>query len=241
MTNYFPEDKEFINSVKKTLDALSSRVYLSDFLNPWEISLTRHALAGSNRKIDEWGGYDAASRKRIVASAHNIKQSMFRITPIEFKPNSMINYPNRKSVISRFSNKNVPLESIGDIIHSGDRYYIMLDSEHGNIIVEDANITLGIKLPSNLQAKDKKEMSSTVASTRLDSICSTAYKPSRSKLKGLIENGGAMIDYSFIYKGGKEVAEGSVISLRGFPRVQLTEIGDVSKKGRTRIKIKFID
>ncbi|MBU1022655.1 hypothetical protein KKB99_00115 [bacterium] len=239
--NIFPEDNTFLKSITDHLDSLDSKFWLSNFLFPWEISLARNAASGADFKIEEWGGFKNSLRKRLIFAEHKIKQSMFNITPIEFKPYNWIAYFTRKAVLDAFSQKGVPSELIGDIHKSTDCWLLMIDTKFSNIEFDNAAINASTNFPLDSICPPKEKITGTTASVRLDSICSIAFEPSRGKLKGLIENSGAMIDYRFVSKAGREVKEGSIISLRGFPRFKLCYVGDVTKKGRTRVTLELID
>lgn len=237
----FPEDAAFIDKIQNQIDGLKGKTFLSDFLFPWELSLIRHAMLNTDLQVDEWGGIDNALRKRIVGSTHRIKRSMFKIELIEFIPESRVVYHNKRSVLNAFNNLEIDSELLGDMMQVGDSWFIAMDKSNGEIEINDAEIIHDSKLPSDAVRKSPPEISGTAASVRLDSICSIAFKPSRGKLKGLITNGGAMVDYKFVNKGSKEINQGSVISLRGFPRVCLAELGEPTKKGRARVKLNIMD
>ncbi len=237
----FPEDAAFISRIKSRIDGLKGKPLLSDFLFPWEISLVRHVALDTDLQVDEWGGMENALRKRVVGATRKIKRSMFRIELVEFKPQSRIVYHNKKSVLHAFYDKGVPSESMGDIMQSDDSWFVPIDKSASDIEFSDAELIHDVDLPSDAVRKSQPAISGTTASVRLDSICSIAFKPSRGKLKGLIANGGAMVDYRFVNKGSREIGEGSVISLRGFPRFCLVEIGAVTKKGRARVRVDVLD
>lgn len=237
----FPEDAAFISRIKSRIDGLKGKTFLSDFLFPWEISLIRHAVPDTDLNVDEWGGIENAFRKRVAGSTRKIKRSMFKIELVEFKPQSRIAYHNRKSVLSAFYNQGINAESMGDIIQVDDSWFVAIDKIASEIEFSDAELIHDAGLPAEAVRRQQVEMSGTAASVRLDSICSIAFKPSRGKLKGLIANGGAMVDYRFVNKGSREIGEGSVISLRGFPRFRLVEIGDATKKGRARVRVDILD
>ena len=239
--NIFPEDIALIKSITDQLDSPDSKSCLSNFLYPWEISLARNAALDYDFMIDEWGGLKNSLRKRILFSKNKIKQSMFNITPVEFKPDSWINYSNRKTVLDALSQKGFSSELIGDIHKSTDSWILLIDSKFTDVEFDDALINPATNIPPECIHPQKEKISGTTSSVRLDSLCSIAFKPSRGKLKGLIENSGAMIDYRFVTKAGRVVKEGAIISLRGFPRFKLCEVGAVTKKGRTRVSLELMD
>ena len=77
----------------------------------------------------------------------------------------------------------------------------------------------------------------TVASVRLDSIVSSAFGMAREKAAALIKSGRVQIDHLDCLKPDRAVQEGAVITARGFGKAVLTEVGGLSKKGRTGVVI----
>ena len=77
----------------------------------------------------------------------------------------------------------------------------------------------------------------TVASLRLDAVLSSAFGISRTKAAELILAGRARLNHQICEKTDKEVGENVLLSIRGMGRAKLLEVGGVSKKGRSFIKI----
>ncbi|MDY4576031.1 MAG: RNA-binding protein, partial [Intestinibacter sp.] len=83
-----------------------------------------------------------------------------------------------------------------------------------------------------------KEISFTVSSLRIDSIISGVYNLSRTESVKLIKGEKVNIDYEKILSPSKEVKSQSLVSVRGHGRF-IVEIGDLTKKGRIKIKGKI--
>lgn len=77
----------------------------------------------------------------------------------------------------------------------------------------------------------------TVSSLRLDAVTATAFSMSRGRAAELIAAGRVNLDHAPCLKPDKPVAEGAVLTARGFGRARLREVGGLSKKGRTGITI----
>ena len=77
----------------------------------------------------------------------------------------------------------------------------------------------------------------TVSSLRLDAVTATAFSMSRGRAAELISAGRVNLDHVPCLKPDKPVAEGAVLTARGFGRARLREVGGLSKKGRTGITI----
>jgi RNA-binding protein YlmH len=239
--NIFHDDESFVEKVAETFRKSGSELYLSDFIFPWEISLCHHAFAGKKLEMDEWGGYDGALRKRFITATHRIKRTMFKVTCFELKPSSMLAFRNRRIVQESLLSVGIIDSKIGDILTGSDSYFVFIESVSKVPEIIDAAINAVEKPPVEILHKRQQNVSGTVSSARLDSICALAFKPSREKIQGLIENGGAMVNYQYAYKPSKEVQENSIISLRGFPRFKLIKVGEITKRGRMPVEVEFID
>ena len=77
----------------------------------------------------------------------------------------------------------------------------------------------------------------TVASLRLDAVLSAAFGISRTKATEIIASGYVSLNHQVCLRTDKEVVEDSLLSVRGLGRAKLLEIGGLSRKGRSFIKI----
>jgi len=83
-----------------------------------------------------------------------------------------------------------------------------------------------------------KEITSTVASMRLDALLSVAFQSSRSSLTALIDGGKTFVNGRLVTKAGQSLTEGDIVSVRGKGRFIVSEIKNLTKKGRTVVSIK---
>ena len=78
----------------------------------------------------------------------------------------------------------------------------------------------------------RKTVQFTVQSPRFDAILGETFRLSRTKATKLIAAGAACLNYLPCLKNDAPVTEGDVISLKGFGKATLAEIGGQSRKGR---------
>lgn len=71
----------------------------------------------------------------------------------------------------------------------------------------------------------------------MDSIIKLGFSLSRGNALELIKAGKAFVNSRLSEKGSTVISEGSVISLRGFGKLKLKTIGELTKKGRTYVEI----
>ena len=82
-----------------------------------------------------------------------------------------------------------------------------------------------------------KVIRDTVPSLRLDAVAAAAFSRSRGRAAELIAAGKVNLDHVPCLKGDKPVAEGAVLTARGFGKAKLTQVGGLSKKGRVGITV----
>ncbi|MBQ8039355.1 MAG: RNA-binding protein, partial [Lachnospiraceae bacterium] len=86
-------------------------------------------------------------------------------------------------------------------------------------------------------APELKEISSTVASLRLDAFLSVAFQTSRSSLTAFIDGGKTYVNGRLAVKAGMQLEEGDIVSVRGKGRFIVNEIKNMTKKGRIVVSI----
>ena len=83
-----------------------------------------------------------------------------------------------------------------------------------------------------------QEVRDTVSSLRLDAVASTGFRMARGKAADLITSGRVQVNWRECTKPDKLLSAGDTVSARGFGKFELTEVGGVTKKGRTAIVLK---
>jgi RNA-binding protein YlmH len=83
-----------------------------------------------------------------------------------------------------------------------------------------------------------KIIKDTVASMRLDNIVSSGFSISRDKASSAVKSGIVALQHQVCVKSDKQVEEGDVISVRGLGKIELIQVGNITRKGRTGVVIK---
>lgn len=94
--------------------------------------------------------------------------------------------------------------------------------------------------PANLHIPEVKceEVRDTVSSLRLDAVASTGFRMARGKAADLVASGRVQVNWRECTKPDKLLARGDTVSARGFGKFVLSEVGGITKKGRTSIVLK---
>ena len=77
----------------------------------------------------------------------------------------------------------------------------------------------------------------TVASLRLDAVAGEAFHLARGKCQTLIGAEKAQVNWNIVTNTSHQLKEGDLVSLRGFGRFRIKEIGGKTKKDRTALEI----
>lgn len=60
---------------------------------------------------------------------------------------------------------------------------------------------------------------------------------SRDKASGLILDGSVSLNHAELYDKSKAVVQGDIITVRGFGKFRISNVGDANRKGRTRFTV----
>lgn len=90
-----------------------------------------------------------------------------------------------------------------------------------------------LKAPKGLQLRD------TVASLRLDSILAGGMKTSRSRAAEIIREGQVLVEHQPEERMDRVLSPGQLISVRGFGRIRLLEVGQPTRKNRLPVTLEI--
>ena len=79
----------------------------------------------------------------------------------------------------------------------------------------------------------------TVASLRLDCILSAGMKTSRGRAAEIIRTGAVSVDHSPEERTDRVLSAGQLLSIRGFGRIRLTEVGSPTRKDRLPVTLEI--
>jgi RNA-binding protein YlmH len=86
-----------------------------------------------------------------------------------------------------------------------------------------------------------EEMNFTVASLRLDGICSDVYRISRTKIVDPIRAGRCRVNWKAEEDPSKPLKAGDMVSVQGLGRFKVLDVEGMTKKGKIRVRVgKFI-
>ena len=235
-----------------------------------QIEIDRHIGSAGKRATVFWGGYTGSERKMLFCLPDYISDSVGMpvrelgaeellpwleesfaesMTVLRVKGSGFRELEHR-SYLGSLLSLGIERSVVGDIV---------VQSPHEALVVCEKKIadylltswkTVGadtvkvsaIELPVNFTVERKYEtIHDTIASDRLDCILAALTNLSREKAQGMIRAGLVDVDFMTEQRPDRSVAEGAMLSVRGYGRYEVVGTDGVTRKGRLRlIAKKFI-
>lgn len=97
----------------------------------------------------------------------------------------------------------------------------------------------GLDEPPEIEAPRGTMLRDTVPSLRLDAILSSGMKLSRARAAELIREGAVAVEHRQETRTDRVLEAGQLLSIRGFGRVRLREVGDMTRKERLPVLLEI--
>lgn len=218
------------------------------FLDPYQQKIFNNVLYRfPELKSTLWGGYDDSERKigMIYPHYYTMDGISFPISAVKISGNFNFYRPGHRDVLGALLSLGIKREMLGDILTWENCFFCYMMEEVkdfvelrltkiGKTSVSVQEIELNqVRVP----AKQYKEIFSTVASLRLDSVASSAFGLSRSKTLPYIKGEKVKVNWEVITDPSFEVNPGDILSVTGKGRAKFIKTQGKSRKGRIKIII----
>ncbi len=211
------------------------------FLDEAEQQVARQALIHTDPACYRfWGGYDDAERCVLGCFPDylpvQIEDFPLQMMAFRYRAEKALTH---RDVLGTLLSQGVKRETVGDILCGEDLIVVFLRDEIVPYIREQIVKIggVGVKLLENYDgpmpaAHTYMSMQDTIASPRLDVIVKSLTRTSREKAAQMIVSGAVSLDHVVSLEVAATVAEGAVVSIRGYGRFVVDRIGPPTKKGR---------
>lgn len=218
------------------------------FLSVREAQLAQF-LFGKTEGLYLFGGYTDAERKMLVYLPDYFDETylMDENSPLICLRASFYKdaSPTHRDFLGALMGCSIVREAVGDILVGEQSCDFFVTTEIAPYILQNfenaGRVSLKLQqIPLNqVSLPEQKfiEIKDTVASVRLDSILSSGFRISRSAAAEHICAGKAAVDGLNCKKPDRSISEGAKISLRGYGKIKLSQIGHTTKKGRISVVI----
>lgn len=219
----------------------------SGFLSEGEQALSEEFLSYMGAaEYEFFGGYEGAMRRILCIYPEYVQpeHSEFPLRIIRFDSRGAGSLTHR-DYLGSLMGLGINRNQTGDILCDDSGAYAVLSPAAAEMAVFEISKIGRVGVKSRFAdgeapvREDKfSEITATVASLRLDCVISAALRVSREKAAALIRSGSVSVNHGITESVSENVAEGSVLSVRGYGRFILSELGGSTKKDRIHITIK---
>ena len=219
----------------------------SKFLTPAESqSVSEHFSRRKDAILNVDGGFEGAERTRAVFMnpdwGEYERTDLFTALKVAHRPQDTLGH---RDILGALMALGIERETVGDIIVDEAGAALVCLPELGKFIIENFTKAGRVGLVVSVIGLDELPVreeeltiiTDTVASLRLDAVLCTAFRVSRAKAAELILTGRVSVNHQVCLRTDKEVRVDSLLSVRGLGRAKLLEIGGLSRKGRSFIRI----
>ena len=243
-----PEDRLLLARILDKQSQMERRSIptATGFLSPREQKLAEALLntAGIRAGYVFDGGYEGAERRALFFLpewADSAEELVFLRAQFHGTESSL----SHRDILGSLMGLGVNRERLGDILvgeHSADivasgslrEFFLREWTQAGRVRLTVEEIGREALRVPEAQVKLIRD---TVSSLRLDAVTAAAFSLSRGRAAEMIEAGRVNLEHMPCVKPDRQVTEGSVITARGLGKAKLTEVGGLTKKGRTGITI----
>jgi photosystem II S4 domain protein len=219
------------------------------FLNPHYLYLAREVLNQiRDLKYLEYGGYKGAERKRLGVMPDYYIEDMVDAPLVLLDINGQFKFQDvsHRDFLGAILGTGIERNMVGDLVlYKGGCQAIIVPEIKDYIIYNLEQVhKIGVEVKEisfeQLQVKPQriKEIKSTVASLRLDSVASSGFGTSRSKMSKIIEQGRVKVNWQVVDDPSYFLDNEDLLSIRGRGRVEIDELRGESRKGRIKLTLK---
>lgn len=240
-----------LKALNKVSSVLNNHIEVStDFLDPYERKNMIQILRGIDEvSFREEGGYIESERKIIRIFPYYLSGDDIDlgIEILEIRWDSRFGQISHRDCLGALLGLGIKREKIGDILVLDGGFQVIVESKISDFITYNLSKigrkTVSVKKISSeeitIKEPQSKEVFFTISSNRLDSVIAGIFNISRAIAQKSIDSERVKLSFEPVFSSSKEVLENDLISVRGMGRAKVIEIGDVTKKGRQKVRAKI--
>ncbi|MGF7185038.1 RNA-binding protein YlmH [Desulfitispora alkaliphila] len=190
------------------------------------------------------GGYSEAERRRIVVYPDYMEydNELEHISVLQINSLKPISHP---QVLGTLTGLGIKREKIGDIITTDKYCQVIMDKTVAEFARYNIETIGRVKVTIDETGRDKislpecqlKEITTTVASMRLDGIVAAGFNIPRQVATNLIKADKVKCNWEIAKSPAVQIEVNDLISCRKHGRIKVVEIIGTTKKDRIKIKI----
>lgn len=243
-------DKHLVARVLDCCQIASERqvVKHTDFLDPYHRDFVRPLVGNffGIRSLED-GGYAGAEKKRLIVFPDYYRPDDIDlpIAVMEISLSDSAKVLSHRDYLGAIVGLGLRRSVVGDIIAYVGGAQVVAAREIvpalqglGEVNRYKASVVEIPPYQIRVEEQPQRTINSTVATVRLDAVLSSGLGIGRGKAVELIKSDKVKVNWRSIGQPGFQLSAGDVLSIRGKGRLELTEVGAETKKGRTRITLR---
>ncbi|MBT2288045.1 RNA-binding protein [Paenibacillus albidus] len=253
--HFHPDERQFVDRAWDWVTAAGEyhETKLTDILDPRQGYILQSLVNRHPDVIVRWeGGHAGAERRRALVApdyreldGEDMELKVLAITSGEQKFLALEHGDYMGAILGL----GIKRSKIGDIHVLDDGCHVVVTADIADYLslnlhqVHKVNVSTGILPLASLRAGEVKlePLEFSVASLRLDGIAADVTRLSRSKILVPIKGGRVRVNWKVEEDPSYGLKAGDMVSIQGFGRFKVLEVGGLTKKGRYRVQIgKFV-
>ena len=218
------------------------------FLSPAEAMAAKSLLQamGVSEGFIFWGGYEDAERVQLHFLPdwqETVDTETIRALRCTWYPGDTLTH---RDLLGSLMGLGIVRETVGDILAGEHTADVLAADTIANFLLENwcsagrTRIRVSEIALHDLHIPQRqcREVRDTVSSLRLDNVAAAGFSVSRGKAAEAVEAGKVQVNWTDCTRGDRQVGQGDVITLRGLGKIELLEVGSLTKKGRISVVIR---
>ena len=213
----------------------------SRFLTQEERSLAQRCARENGVLTAFDGGWEGAERSQCCFYPDGLEPDFTGVW-LEVSWNAKFASVDHRALLGSVMALGMDRSLLGDMVIEGDHAYIRAVPELAARLPQEltrvGSATVKVRErsePPAITPPKGTELRDTVASLRLDSVLSSGMKTSRAKATEWIRQGAVQVNHTTTERIDQQIKADDLISVRGFGRIILREIGTPTRKERIPI------
>jgi len=240
------EDEQLKNRLEELAvrSARRGRPMATVFLTPPEAKLAEGIARKAGVEAVFSAGYPGGERQ-VCCFCPEDEEAVFPIQCARIDWPSKAQAPTHRDLLGALMALGMERAMMGDLLVWSDHgllfglpqlFRLALDGlcQAGNTQV---TLTLLEEVPAVEPPGDFEEVRDTVASLRLDSVLASGMRTSRGKTLDWIAQGRVMVNHEPVQHQDHKLQPGDLISIRGFGRLKIVQVGQPTRKDRLPITL----
>jgi len=197
-----------------------------------------------------WGGNEACERKMIRFGSEEQLGYVedFPIAALEIKPvmEKFSDDLGHRDFLGSLMNLGIERDTLGDLFVKDNRAVLFCERRMADYIIENLYKIRHTQVKvqeifdiESLSVSEKKEMSVSVASERIDGVISHVFNLSRSDSAEMFATGKVFLNGRLMENESRKLVPGDVVSARGYGKFEFCELSGISRKGKQYVKVKL--